>query len=293
MAKPRIQDVLESIRDAITAALNAAISAGNLASTPAQVVVGWPASTELVNIINQSEYQVSVFLLPGGKMIMDEAPQTFPVPGQSVPLMAAVSGNAITFSGSVVAGLNVHAFVGAPLSDAYYQTLSGDSLASVATAVKNRIITLSLPGISASVSGDVTTVTGSPYVSCNVGLSTVALQRECVYLQKSVQVSVWCSNPMVRYAVVEPILESIGTTDNSFLTLSDGMAMRIQNSGRGNWYNDKMQSAYSTYVEHIIFDVEFFVTKSLSGAQVESLEEETSINNATAENLIGDGVVTY
>src|SRR5690348_14185644 len=130
MAKPRSQDVLETIKNAVAAALQNAVTAGTLTNIPAQVVPGWPVSTQLTNILAQGQYQVSVYMLPGGKNITESYPETFAYPNQASPLSASISGGVITFSGSVVPGLNVHTFVGssASLKDAYFKTITGNDL---------------------------------------------------------------------------------------------------------------------------------------------------------------------
>jgi hypothetical protein len=326
--KPIEQDVLETVRSAVKVALASAATAGNLDAV-AQVIVGWPTSTELDKILSQAQSQVSVYLLAGGKQDTRYAPEYVSVSAPNVPLTAEVVDDTLTFSGSVIPGLNIHTFFGSPLVDAYFQTVTGDNLQSVATKTQNAINELAVQGISASATGASVKITqdlsfatpdlvnlNSPmaldesgalnqagsldggsssgnitspwYLSCNIGASVVPLVREAQLLQNSVQVSVWCPDPNTRFAMIDPLLSSIGTIDNSFLTLSNGMSMRIQFSGRQNWNNDKLQLSYSCYEAHLVYDVEYYAVSSISGSQVESIEEHFSINNAAAHIFIND-----
>lgn len=285
MAKPIEQDVLETIRSAVTSALSAAATAGNI-STTGQVVVGWPASTQLTEILANAQSQVSLYMLEGGKQDTRYPPEWVSIAQPNVPLIATVSGGTVTFSGSVVAGLNIHTFVGNILQDAYYQTVLEDNLASVATHVASAINALAISGVTATPSGNGLSVTGSYSLACNIGASSVAIAREAHLWQRCVQISIWAPDPNTRYAMTDPILSSIGTIDNSFLTLSNGMTMRIYNSGRQSWNKDKLQLSYSCYQAHYIFDVEYYSIAQTTSSQIESLEQDVSLNGASAIDLI-------
>ena len=284
--KPRLQDILETIQIQVANAIQAGITAGRISAPPAQVVVGWPTSTEVVNILSQGQYMVSVYPLPDGRQTSRYplTPFALPITDLNVTLTATISGNTLTFGGSVVSGLNIHTFVGVLLVDAYYQTIAGDTLATVATQVQDAINALAIPGVGASSSTNSVTISGSPNLICNIGSSGTIMGIEINRIQQSVQVSGWFPEPIIRYSVIEPIIENIGTMDIPFIPLSDGTPMRIQNSGRCNFNTDQSQSSYSMYEFHLNFEVEFGIIRLLVAAQVESVEQTTTVTAISTVN---------
>jgi hypothetical protein len=287
--KPRLEDVLETIQIAVANAIQTGINAGRIVAPPAQCVVGWPTTPELVMILSQGQYQVNIFPLPDGRQTSRYTPVPFPIENPNVTLTATISGGTINFGGSVVTGLNIHTFVGALLRDAHYQTVPMDTLTTVAAGVKNAINALSLAGVSASSSTSSVSITGSPNVICNIGSSGTVMAVEVNRVQRGIQVTAWCPEPFLRYSVIEPIVENIGTTDFPFLKLSDGTPLRIQNSGRDNFNMDQSQSAYSCYEYHLNFEVEYGLIRLLTGAQVESVELITTINNEPSVTYYAGG----
>jgi hypothetical protein len=283
--KPRLQDVLETIQINVANAIQSGLTAGRISLPPAQVVIGFPTSTELVTILSQHAWMMSIYPLPDGHQTSRYTPQPFPVYNPYVTLTAAISGNVLTFGGSVIEGLNVHTYVGGLLADAFYQTQQGDALTSVASGVGNAINALTLPGVSASSSTNSVSITGSPYTICNIGSSATIMAIETNRISRGVQVSAWCSDPEMRWQVMECVEENIGTTDNPFLYLFDGTPLRTQYSGRSDWNNDKSQSAYSLYEYHLTYNLEYGVLRYLTGAQVESIEQTTQVNTNPAVTL--------
>lgn len=277
--KPRIQDVEETFVVAVASAVQSAITAGTLTAPPAQCVPGFPVSNELAEILLAGEYQISVYILPDAKQTSRYVPVPFEISSPNVPLVATISGSTITFSGSIVAGLNIHTFVGPLLSDAFYKTTSNDTLATVATAVEGAINALGIPGVSATASGDTVSTTGAPYLICRVGSSNVSMAIEVNRFTQGVQVSIWAPNPQLRFTVHDPIAYSIGTTLAPFMSLSDGTPMRVQNTGVVKWNKDKSQSAYSCYEHHSIFQVEYGVLQPIVGAQVKAIQQTIQTNS--------------
>jgi len=276
--KPIIQDVCDTVRHAVFNAISNALTNGTLTAPPAQVVVGWPTSTDLVQILAQEQYQITIYAMPDGKDTSRYPPTPFQIAAPSTTLTVAVSGNTATFSGPISGGLNIHTFVGAPLQDAFVQTITSDSYATIAAKVRDAINGLSIPGVSATSSTASFTVSGSASLECNIG-NPGQMAVEVNRIQRGIQVSGWFPDPNMRFAVMEPIMESIGTTDAPFLTLSTGAPLRIQNGGRDNWNLDKNQSAYSCYEHHLTFDVEYGVLRLLSATQVESIKQIITVND--------------
>ncbi len=279
MPKPREQDLLDTICVAVADALSDAIDQETLLAPPAQVVAGWPYVNELVALLSQKEYILTVFPHPDGHQTSRYSPIPFTIQDPFVSLVATVSLTArtITFSGSAQTGINVHSFIGPLLQDAYYQTRPSDTLASTATAVAAAINALTISGVSASASGAMVTVTGSPYIICNVGSSQETMAVEVNRIQRTVQVSAWCPTPDLRFQVSDPILQSIGTTDVPVLKFSDGSPLRIQNNGRIDYNTDESQSAYSLYEYHINFEVEYGILRYVRAASIGSLSNPVTI----------------
>lgn len=279
MPKPREQDLLDTICVAVADALSDAMDQEMLLTPPAQVVPGWPFVNELVALLTQKEYIVTVFPHPDGHQTSRYSPIPFTIQNPFVSLVATVSlaARTITFSGLAQPGINVHSFVGPLLQDAYYQTKVSDTLASTATAVAAAINTLAISGVSASASGAVVTVTGSPYIVCNIGSSQEAMAVEVNRIQRTVQVSAWCPDPQTRFNVSDPILQSIGTTDVPFLKFSDGSPLRIQNNGRIDYNTDESQSAYSCYEYHVNFEVEYGILRYVRAAPIGSLSNPVTM----------------
>jgi hypothetical protein len=283
MQKPRLQDVLETISVAVAATIQASITAGLLTAPPAQCAPGKPETPELVKILTQGGYLVSVYPLDDGHQTSRYPPVPFPYPGgEPVTLLVEINPEAstITFSGTVTPGINVHTLVGALFEDAFYQSVLNDTLGTVATAVAAQIVALGMPGVGATASGAVVHVTGTPYLICNIGAATSSnMGIEVNRVQRGIEVTAWCPDPIVRYKVVDPIFQNIGTTDYPFLTLSDGTPLRIQYSGKESWKNDKSQSSYSLYEHHINFECEYGFIRSISGTPIQVVKQQIGINS--------------
>lgn len=276
---PRLQDVLQTLQVAVTNALNTAAI-----ETPAQVVIGWPVATELIKINNQGQYQVSIVERSGtARSVAGYNEPAYQVTSPYSPLAATVVGNVVTFSGSVVPGLNVHTFVGAPVADAYYQTISGDTLATVATGAAAAITALALAGITAAAVGAAITVTGSPLLICNVGGVGTVMAKENGRIARSIQVTAWCPNPDIRWLIAEAIISAIGTQDNRLLTLSDGTTFEClltsQASKKADGLDDKSQSSYSLYQESMVFDVEYAMLRYFGATTIESGIVQSTVNS--------------
>lgn len=282
MSKPRLQDVAETIQVYVAGLLNAAGI-----TQKGQVVVGWPATPDLTQILGQAgeQWQVSVWPCDDTKNTSRYEATSFKLASPNVPMTATVAGDILTFGGSVIAGLNVHTFVGRFLQDAFYQTTSLDTLGSVAVGVQNAINALSVSGVAAAASGDSTTITGSPLLRCNVGGAGLVSAKEVGRVSRSVQVSVWAPDPVIRWALADPIITGAGEADSTYLTLSDGTPMFVLYECDS--MRDKAQSSYSLYEHHMRFHVEYGIIKYLQGTQVESVEITETLNGGTPVTFVG------
>lgn len=273
MSKPRLQDVAETIQAFVANLINAA-GVTNLG----QVIVGNPTGPDLGEIIAQAdeEWQITVLPLDDARDMTRYQLMTFKLSSPSVPMSASVTGDTLTFAGAVIPGLNVHAFVGRLLRDAFYQTQSGDGLPQVAIGIQNAANALGIAGVSATASGDGVAITGSPLLRCNIGGQGLVEAKEVGRVCRSVQVSVWCPDPIIRWTLADIVLIGLGQGDSNDLPLSDGTPLRV--FYENDMMRDKAQSSYSLYEHHIRLHAEYGIIKVLQGAQVESLEVQETVN---------------
>ena len=280
-----LSDVLATLGGAVASSIN---SAGITA--PAQVFTGWPTAQELMPIINNGGYAVSVHSIPSAKN-NTKYPKDFQA--YSTPpanLFATLSHNTITFSGVSDVQYNIYAMLyGQPYVAAYVQTTASQSLSSIATAVAGAINALGLTGITASAAGAVVTLSGGQFTFCNVGANG-QIAREVTRINRWLQVSVWAPDPNLRFSIQNAIMAGIGYAIDLFLTLPDGSKMFLR------YMTDKMddehQTSYALFVHHIIFDVEYGVLDVQPGTQIGEVQA-----NVTQTYGLGDGypnpTVTY
>jgi hypothetical protein len=263
-------DVLKTLKSNVSTAINAAG-----VTTPGKTVRGWPVTTQLADILAKKGYLVTVYPQEGST---DESRYREERIAESLPtvsLVATVANDVVTFSGAVAAELNVHVFVGKPLREVLYQTVQGDTLASIATALATAINALALSGVHATPNGATLQVTGSPALRCNVGGSgtiTLEVGRDA----RDIQVSVWAPNEATRDAVGTAIIAAIGTVRNHDLTLPDGTMAPIHKVG--DRLRDKAQSPYSCYEWHIIFHVEYPRCEVQPATQIGAIKAVSVVN---------------
>lgn len=275
-----LSDVLVALGQAVTSSIN---SAGITA--PTQVYTGWPTAQELMPIINNGGYAVSVHALDGSKNIT-KYPKDFQ--NYSAPpanLVATLSHNTITFSGVSDVSYNVYAMIyGQPYVAAYVQTSASQSLSSIATAVAGAINALALTGITASAAGAVVTLSGGQFSFCNVGTNGL-IAREVTRINRWLQVSVWAPDPVLRFAIQNAIMAGIGYAIDLFLNLPDGSKMFCR------YMTDKMedehQVSYALFVHHIIFDAEYGVIEIDPATQIGEAQA-----NLTMTSGLGNGYPT-
>lgn len=271
----------DAVLDGIVSAVNNAINAQGITQR-GQVGKGWPVATEITPILAQSdnEWQVSVYPLPGSKNVTRNRPEYAMIPKPNVTLTASVTNNLITFAGTPQAGLNIHAFCDAPLPDTWYVTNGQDTLASIAFGVAGSINAAGRPGLSATATGAVVTVTGCKTLRVTIGGSeTAVIGREVGRIERVVQVSVWASNDAVRALVFGAIQSGVGMLDSRFFTLADGTDYGI--CYESDTWSDESQSSYSLYVSHTLYRVEFGITQTVTATQVGSVIASTTDGSMT------------
>ena len=291
---------IEMVMDAFGIATQAAIA--NLGMTvPAQGYKGWPVGSELTEILNQGQYAVSFYPLPGGRKVQPRGffHQDITVNVPTLTVNLDQFGSTLTFGGTVSpCNLNViinHPFFGNRF--AYYRVQSFDSLSSIAIVVAAAINTLP-PGVSAFPNGSSVTVSGSRGVKCNIGGSGTITQ-EVLRVEQRMQISVWAptafsnsgnpaiDNPLsLRSAITDVIISNIGSEANPFLITADGKYVRVKLSAPPRYVDDS-QSDYNVYESHIIFTAEYAYYNTDNATQVGVIEEFTSIGGLAPVTTIG------
>lgn len=201
----------------------------------------------------------------------------------NVPLSVALSASGktwtATFSGSVIAGLNIHALCGIPSQSAYYGTSGSDTPSTVAAAVATQITALAMQGVNASASGNVLTVTNLNRLIIGIGGSNTMAQ-EVARILTPYQISVWAATADLRTALSKQIEGSlcVGLQDN-FLYAADGSAIRVRKRGSPR-FNDNSQRSYSLYISHIQYECIYPVLQQTTGTQVEEIDTTLEMQDA-------------
>jgi hypothetical protein len=97
-----------------------------------------------------------------------------PVALRDVPLVAGTVDDAVTFSGTCIAGIDVSLLIDSSAS-ATYVTTATDTPTSVAAAIAKAVGALAIPGISATADGAVVTVSGSQSLSVSFPTRTYTI----------------------------------------------------------------------------------------------------------------------
>lgn len=135
-------------------------------------------------------------------------------------IIVQMSGQTATLSGTITAGLNIHAIVGQPAQDVYFQTSSGDaagSLSALVTKIANAIIAAGIP---ATTNGVALTVQ-SPMFHLNIG-GTVTRLREVGLIDQRMQITVYTPDDTRRDLVCQVIDDTLGTIQQPKIPLPDG-----------------------------------------------------------------------
>ncbi len=278
---PRLQDVLQTLQAAVTAAINAAGIAA-----PVQVALGWPMETQLEPILVSGGYSVTLYPRPNtarSEARYSVRDSLFTITPASSTLIATISDDDITFSGTITAGDVVHAFCGA--GEAVYTVQSADTLASIAAAVAAAINALG--GVRATVFQTTVTLSSTPFLYCNVSSANGVMAEEVQRVARSIQVSIWSASPALRLQVADAIGSGVGTHDTPLLTLSDGSPMLCLFSAAHSADNlsDQSEILAGIYEEHIVFDVEYGVLKRFPATNIGSVENIVTVNDDASLTL--------
>jgi hypothetical protein len=204
----------------------------------------------------------------------------------STTLTAAIAGGVITFGGSVgTIPTHVHTIVNGQ-ADARVDCTTNQSLTSVATAVAAAVNALGLSGVSATASGPNVSLSGVFQFNCNVVGSGGTISYEVARIERSVQVTLWASEPVTRSLIADAIVTNVGTTLAPYLLLPDNSGLRCLNDGDS--LDDNSQAESSVYIAHILLDVEYGINQISAVSQLGAVQNIiVGANNAVATVWVG------
>jgi hypothetical protein len=287
---------MKQVLDAMGTAIQNSVNGAALPTpTATKVMAGWPNQDDLTQIIKAKQQQVSLFAHPGSrlaKMWLNQRPPTLVAP-PSPTVTASIAGGVITFAGVAEAGLNIHTVIRLGSSptgyDAFYKTLNGDTLNSIAAAVAAALNALSAPGVSATPSGATVSLTG-PIVSlvCNIGQSSVAAYIFARRRIRRVQVRIWSWDPDVRDATADMILTGLAPEMISprWLTAADGSGVEV--SHHDDFPNDFM-GMETQFIYDLLYDAEYTEYKPITATPIGVTELTITPNNNAPVTFIDGG----
>jgi hypothetical protein len=275
VALPKLQDVQEALKTAIVTALAAAGVPGT-----GQVYLGWPTGSEEVQKLGQPFPEGSITIYPirssANATRYPWEPNLLTNPAKN--LTAIVANNVVTFYGVIDISYNIHGFFMGKQVDAYYATTAGQTLISLATSYAQTINDKAIPGVTAVSNGASVILSGASFQVVNVG-SNATFAIEEYRVRRTLQVSLWINDVPTRWAVMDAILSSIGSSSSHFLTLSDGTLAYIRYLS--DYMDDTSESMYSMYAHHVWYEVEYGQVQYGTAYQVGSLEVSTELNANT------------
>lgn len=190
-----------------------------------KVMRGWPEPQDVDDTMKAGNVMVSVFPMPGMERNTTRFPtdlNTLSIPAATVT--AAISGNAITFAGTVSAAQNVGVIIGdyAPTQQAFvYPAALGDTPATIAAGLAALMVA---GAVSATASGAVLTLPDNLTGIVRVGTFGTAWQ-ELRRQERVVMTSLWCPTPELRDAAAKVV--DLALVQNERFALSDGSGAKM------------------------------------------------------------------
>ena len=211
-------DVETALETALIAALypSGAFPAASIIGAPARVYRGWPLSDAMNTDMAAGTLNVTVFPLPTMRNTTRTLLQTASVTYGKVTLTAALAGAVVTLGGTISAGQVIGV---ACLGFGYaYRLLGTETLTIIAAALAAEI-----PG--ATSAGAVLTLPSDRRISASV-VADATVSMEYGRVEQQFQVTLWCSNPVMRDTACASILPQIVAM--SWLALPNNESGRIR-----------------------------------------------------------------
>jgi hypothetical protein len=242
-----MEERLEQVLDAHIVAIQSALAANNV-QPPGRVERAWPSETYLTGIVQPIAGNVPnapvVALTPVGNGTPKTRWKSTRVgtvtPVAPATITATLDVDTVTFSGTIAEGINIALFVGAPPQAIVYQTIEGDTLASLPSTLAENVNAAGIVGVTAIAAADAVIVTG-PNLACNVG-ATGTILRENGRFDQRVQVTVYAADGATRGAILGAIQANIGTTDPAtrWIRLPDGTTTFTRLASTPMWRDESI-----------------------------------------------------
>lgn len=269
-----VDDVLDALNDQINDAI---IAAG--ITNEGIIAPGWPNMPDLTKQMEQvpAQYFVSLYPLLTEKLTTRFLNEPWGYISKVTPsITATVSGNVITFSGTVTAGQNIGVVLDPGFSGeaAMYQTTASDTLSSIATNVAAAVKS----PYSATASGATVTITGASTIKCNVG-GTATVGYEVMRSERHFQISVWCPDAPTRSVIFNAI--KVYLAQVYFLTFPDTSQGRLKYVASP--WNDDMQQD-TLYFLKAVYSVEWGEVAQETQTQVTAVQLTTTTTYPNGED---------
>ncbi|KAA0473412.1 hypothetical protein [Klebsiella variicola] len=233
------------------------------------IYAGWPQSERLERDLKAGKLHVSVYPLSTEKKLTEALGRPWRTISKGVSgISAVVSGQQVTFSGTVTTPTNINIY--ADKQHHVYAVQSGSTLTQIATALAALI-----PG--ATSSGPVVTMPATSEFEVRVGtVDTVGriLRRQ----EKDFQVTIWAGTPALRATAASAIDNDLSSRTS--LDTTDGSPTLIKY--KRSIPSDNAQS-YLVYRHDMIFTVDF---SSMQTAEATQVVAPTMNVRDTSDNLI-------
>lgn len=282
-----VQNVLAGI--AASAIYPNGTGAASITGTPVVVYAGWPASSTLTADLQAGKCHVTVFPTQiernvtryrTNQHVMNRVPAT---------ITATVSGQTITFGGTVQVPQNIAIFVnGVPFT---YAVQANDTLTSIATALATAISSVATEGcVEVETESGVQIVLEQPATSNGPVLtlgntSRIGAVRIGSYANTAAEfkrqervfmVTIWADTPAHRDTIGAAV--DVALMQLEWLTMPDGYAARI--IYKNSPVSDGLQKEY-LYRRDLNYSVEFASTVQSTAADVVTITTETTVDESS------------
>lgn len=224
---------------------------------------GWPVPEKLYDDLKAGKVTVSIY--PQNGVERNTTRFTTDIHTLNIPaptVTATISGQAITFTGSLPTPQNIGVIIGdfSPTAKtAIYPATSADTMTTIAAGLAALLVTA---GIAATASGPVLTLPATAIASASVGVFGTAWQ-ELKRQERSIQVTLWCPTPAMR-DLAAPLID-VALVENEHLLLGDGSGARLVY--QRTLISDERQTV-EIYRRDLVYMVEYATTLISSYPQI-------------------------
>ncbi|KJV49662.1 hypothetical protein VH86_04040 [Pantoea sp. BL1] len=229
-------------------------SSPSISGSVVKIYPGWPVPNVLQEDINASGAHISIWALPSERKIGSELGRPFRVIEKGdPPMIATVDGLNIMLSGSVSVPTNVYFLIDG--TGYHYPVQSGDTLATVATAMANQI-----PGATSS-GAVITLASGGSVVARTGGIGTA--MRELRRQAKDFQITIWAPTPAMRVLIASAVDAML--SENSNISLGDGAPSMLFYTRQ---FDTDASENYLIYRRDLIYTVNYATTQTIAAPQI-------------------------